>query len=408
MLTVSGELNRTMGGRGFFPTVSSEALEGLSRKGAEWTASPAEEQRRRTVYMFLKRALLMPLLTSFDFGDTTQPLGQRDVTIVPTQALTLLNNEFVHGRSAALATRVESDAKGSLDAQVSRAWELALGRAPTAQERAGALKHVADVEASLAPGHRQHIAETDLPQARLWFRADRGVETSADGRVLRWRDSAQNVEAAPPADENAPILVKDALAGQPALRFDGKARFLHLPPNLVTSQQFTIIAIANDRDGGGQHREIFSNWRREDNIGPALFFGLTGPSMVRLTDFFAPAGRVEDPARHFILSAVSDRMSASVYQNRKEIARRNAPLPERNLTGRYVIGQQGNIQGEYWNGDIAELLVYNRALTPTELEKVWDWAAQRYQLAATASPRQQALASLCRVLLNTNEFCFVD
>jgi hypothetical protein len=358
--------------------------------------------------MFLKRALLMPLLTSFDFGDTTQPLGQRDVTIVPTQALTLLNNEFVHGRSAALAARVSVEAPGSLDAQVIRAWEVALGRAPSPREQAGALKHIQDVESSAVRSQPPAVTEADLPQARLWFRADRGVETGADGRVLRWKDSSQDVEAAPPTPENAPTLVKDAISGQPALRFDGKARYLHLPPSLLTSQQFTIVAVANDRDAGGQHREIFSNWRREDNVGPALFFGLTGPSSVRLTDFFAPAGRVENPASHFILTAVTDRMSAAVYQNRKEIAKRNAALPERNLTGRYVIGQQGNIQGEYWNGDIAELLVYNRALTTDELSKVWNWASQRYRIGATPSPRQQALASLCRVLLNTNEFCFVD
>jgi hypothetical protein len=408
MLTVSGELNRTMGGRGFFPSVSSEALEGLSRKGAEWMPSPPDEQRRRTIYMFLKRALLMPLLTSFDFGDTTQPLGQRDVTIVPTQALTLLNNEFVHGRSGALADRVAAEAPGSLDAQVKRAWELALGRPPTTLERAGALKHIGEVESSALRSNPPAVSEADLPQARLWLRADRGVETAPDGRVLRWKDGAGDIVAAPPAPENSPLLVKDAVSGQPALRFDGKARFLHLPPNLVTSQQFTVVAVANDRDTGGQHREILSNWRREDNIGPALFFGLTGPSSVRLTDFFAPAGRVENPASHFILTAVSDRMNAAVYQNRKEIAKRNAALPERNLTGRYVIGQQGNIQGEYWNGDIAELLVYNRALTPAELSKVWDWASQRYRIGHVPSPRQQALASLCRVLLNTNEFCFVD
>jgi len=407
MLTVSGELNRTMGGRGFFPTVNSEALEGLSRKGAEWTTSPPEEQKRRTVYMFLKRALLMPLLTSFDFGDTTQPLGQRDVTIVPTQALTLLNNEFVHERSAALALRLEADGRGSLDAQVSRAWELALGRAPSAAERAGALRHINDVEASAVRSQPPIVNEADLPQARLWLRADRGVETSVEGRVIRWKDGA-GIEATPPSAENAPLLVQNAAGRQPVLRFDGKARYLHLPPNLVTSQQFTIVAVASDRDTGGQHREIFSNWRREDNIGPALFFGLTGSSIVRLTDFFSPAGRVEEPSRHFILSAVSDRMSAAVYQNRKEIAKRNTALPERNLTGRYVIGQQGNIQGEYWNGDIAELLVYNRALTPAELSKVWDWASQRYEIGHAPSPRQQALASLCRVLLNTNEFCFVD
>lgn len=409
MLAVSGELNLKMGGRGFFPTVSSEALEGLSRKGAEWTPSTPDEQRRRTVYMFLKRALLMPLLTTFDFGDTTQPLGQRDVTIVPTQALTLLNNDFVHERAAGLAERVERDTQGAVEGQVTRAWALALGRPPTARERATALRHVSQVEADAARRSPGAPMEADLPaKARLWLRADRGVSTDSEGRVLRWTDSGSATAAAPPSPKNAPTLVKGAVSGQPALRFDGQARFLALPDNLLSSQQLTIIAVANDRDGGGQHREIFSNWRREDNVGTSLFLGLTQDGMVRFTDVFAPAGRVERPEEPFVLTAVSNGGGAVVYQNRREIARRNSPLPERKLTAPYVIGQQGNIQGEYWNGDLAELWVYDRALTPAELGKIWDWTAHRYGIAPTPSPRRLALTSLCRVLLNTNEFCFVD
>src|SRR4051794_34238704 len=70
LLAVSGEINLQAGGRGFTPAVSREALEGLSRKGAEWAVSPPEEQRRRSVYMFLKRALIPPFMTVFDFADT--------------------------------------------------------------------------------------------------------------------------------------------------------------------------------------------------------------------------------------------------------------------------------------------------------------------------------------------------
>ena len=81
-----------------------------------------------------------------------------------------------------------------------------------------------------------------------------------------------------------------------------------------------------------------------------------------------------------------------------------------------MIGQQGNINGEYWNGDIAELLVYDRALSTTERQKVWSVLLDRYQLStfvrqapsAEPSPELLALASLCHVLLNSNEFIYVD
>jgi hypothetical protein len=150
MLAVSGELNPQAGGPGFFPPVSADALEGLSMKAAAWRTSPPEEQRRRTIYMFTKRSLLSPLLTAFDLADTTQPCVQRNVTTVAPQALALLNNEFVHERSTAFAKRVRNEAGSALDAQIERAWWLALGRAPREAEKLAAAEHLAAQRARCA------------------------------------------------------------------------------------------------------------------------------------------------------------------------------------------------------------------------------------------------------------------
>ncbi len=127
----------------FLSNVSRDALEGLSKKGSEWKESSEEERCRRSIYMFTKRSLLLPLMTVFDFSDTTQPCAQRNVSIVATQALALLNNEFVHAQSDALARRVVAEAGGEVSAQIDRAWWLALGRAPTERERGRAIEHLA-------------------------------------------------------------------------------------------------------------------------------------------------------------------------------------------------------------------------------------------------------------------------
>jgi len=142
MLVASGLLNKKIGGPSFHPHISPAALEGLSQKDAAWEESPLEERRRRSVYMFTKRALLPPLMTTFDFCDTTQPCGKRDVTTVPTQALALLNNAFVHEMSDALAQRVIREVENDVGQQVDHAWRLALGRFPSSNERNAALEHL--------------------------------------------------------------------------------------------------------------------------------------------------------------------------------------------------------------------------------------------------------------------------
>jgi len=143
MLAVSGELDRRLGGESFRQPISSEALEGLSMKGGAYTPSPPEDCLRRSLYMFSKRGLIVPMMTTFDQCDTTMPTGRRDVSIVPTQALTLLNNQWVGERAAAFAASLHEESPTEAHQAVAddrerltRAWWRAVGRPPTEPERA--------------------------------------------------------------------------------------------------------------------------------------------------------------------------------------------------------------------------------------------------------------------------------
>jgi hypothetical protein len=92
--------------------------------------------------MMTKRSRILPLMTAFDFCDTTRPCGKRDSTTVAPQALAMLNNDFVHQQSQALAVRVARDAGPERHAQVQRAFQLALGRPPTEWEVRMSLDHL--------------------------------------------------------------------------------------------------------------------------------------------------------------------------------------------------------------------------------------------------------------------------
>jgi hypothetical protein len=130
-------------------------------KGAAWKASPPAEQLRRAVYVFTKRGLLPPLLTTFDFSDTTLPCCRRDVTTVAPQALALLNNPFVHQQSEALARRVAAETEDRTG-QVRRAWQLALGRSPRPAEVEAALAHLDRQRQRFAEARRDHPEQLAL------------------------------------------------------------------------------------------------------------------------------------------------------------------------------------------------------------------------------------------------------
>ena len=83
MLVVTGEFNPKMYGPSFYPKLSQEVLATQSRPGDGWGESSPEETARRSVYMFIKRSLLPPLHTAFDFPDVDTSCEARFVTVQP-------------------------------------------------------------------------------------------------------------------------------------------------------------------------------------------------------------------------------------------------------------------------------------------------------------------------------------
>jgi hypothetical protein len=356
-------------------------------------------------------------MTVFDFSDTTLPCAQRDVTTVAPQALALLNNEFVHDRSQALARRVTA-AGGDRGAMVRLAWRLILGREATEREVAAGLAHWSQQATAL----EQRAAETppaepanDLPVRQalvLHLRADREVETTAEGLATRWGDtSGQGHHATAPALDAAPLWKQEGLGGRPAVQFAGERQFLHLAGRVVSGKEATIFAVATDRGAGG-HREILSNWNgAAGNSTSSLFVGTTGKGLVRVSDDFTTAGEVMEPAQPFLLTVSLGSHGVAVWQNGRELGRRSTNVSPRNLETAWVVGQQGNIQGEYWKGELAELIVFDRELPEAERDAVGSYLTSRYKLTPKDSPVEPVdlgLASLCHVLLNTNEFLYVD
>lgn len=134
VLLVSGQLNRKIYGPSIYPKLSDEVLTTQSMPGEGWGESSPEEQARRSVYIFVKRSLQVPLLAAFDFPDPDTSCEARFNTTQPAQAFSLLHSEFMHRQAAELALRVEREAGEGRGKQVAAAVHRVLGRAATDQE----------------------------------------------------------------------------------------------------------------------------------------------------------------------------------------------------------------------------------------------------------------------------------
>jgi hypothetical protein len=131
---VNGKLNLKMGGPGFYPTISTEVLAGQSMPGSGWGKSSPEEQARRSIYIHVKRSLITPLLSTFDFPETDASCEARFATTQPSQALSMLNSGFLSEQSRNFADRLLREVGENSEALVARALSLALSRPPQEAE----------------------------------------------------------------------------------------------------------------------------------------------------------------------------------------------------------------------------------------------------------------------------------
>ncbi|MEP7339858.1 MAG: DUF1549 domain-containing protein [Acidobacteriota bacterium] len=140
ILAISGKLNTKMFGPGIYPRIDPDIINTGSRPRWPLDAKDNEETWRRSVYIYVKRSVLLPLIEVFDCPVTTVSAPVRSVSTVSPQALALMNNEFVLEQAGYFAERVVAEAGNDTRKQIGSAFKLALNRQPTEKETAWALE----------------------------------------------------------------------------------------------------------------------------------------------------------------------------------------------------------------------------------------------------------------------------
>jgi hypothetical protein len=137
ILNASGNLNLKAGGPPFFPAVPPAVREDVKKIG-RWELTKEDPTTwRRGVYSYYKRAMKYPMFEVLDVPDSNITCERRSTTTVPTQALTLMNNEFVLMQTRFFAKRVLESAGDNTAKQISTAYQIALSREPTTVELRG-------------------------------------------------------------------------------------------------------------------------------------------------------------------------------------------------------------------------------------------------------------------------------
>jgi hypothetical protein len=144
ILAIGGGLDLTVGGHPVDLSGGDRALPGRGGQQLQRTdAVRLSAAPRRTIYGFVERGDLVEVLNTFDFPSPNAPAGKRYETIVPQQALFLMNSPLVVEQVRAIVTRdVFVNAASDVD-RIRMLYELYFQRVPTADEERTGLEFLA-------------------------------------------------------------------------------------------------------------------------------------------------------------------------------------------------------------------------------------------------------------------------
>ncbi len=126
VLTVSGKLDRSIGGP---PVPLDPRPDGMVVIQTDSLPTPTA-QFRRSVYLLARRNYHLTLMRAFDQPIVARNCAARDSSTVVTQALAMMNSDFVREQARFLADRVAAEAAESREQQIITAYEIVLGRVP--------------------------------------------------------------------------------------------------------------------------------------------------------------------------------------------------------------------------------------------------------------------------------------
>ncbi|MDX2046069.1 MAG: DUF1553 domain-containing protein [Chitinophagaceae bacterium] len=132
-LVVSGAINYKMYGPGVMP-YQPQGIWVSPYSNRKWEISTGGDQYRRAIYTFWKRTSPYPSMITFDGVAREVCTARRIRTNTPLQALVTLNDSAYLNASRYFAYRIKKEAGNDVKKQISKGYELAVGKSINAEK----------------------------------------------------------------------------------------------------------------------------------------------------------------------------------------------------------------------------------------------------------------------------------
>ncbi len=217
-----------------------------------------------------------------------------------------------------------------------------------------------------------------------WLRADTGVVVDGAGNVSTWTDLSGTGHHASQSNASArPHLNTSAVNGSPALAFNGTSGFLGIANSLSSfSGGVTMLVVAKPTAvvnygrildfGNGQGvnnlilcRKSTTNTVNWIAITPSGTTTLDGTNLLTLSQYK-------------LLCGTQNATAAQLLVNGTLAASASGSAPANVALSSNLIGKSNWVGDPFFQGEIAEIMVYNRVLTTAERQLIELYLNQRY------------------------------
>jgi hypothetical protein len=237
----------------------------------------------------------------------------------------------------------------------------------------------------------------------LWLRADAGAVTenelpAEDGQaVASWQDqSGGGRHVSQDATASRPRFILQGIADLPTLRFDGHDDLLHnTTHNLVESGSPRTVLLVGQAADNGPGGSIFT-FRRSTQAATGRTTVFTAQKVALGEQFYVysdgvngagnatlPSGTLNTVRKPFISVFLSrgagQKLEVQLNGQVQPVSQPGAIGPDDGRWG-FTVGSREDYPGHSWQGDMSEVLVYNRVLSGEELAAAGTYLATKYDL----------------------------
>jgi len=210
----------------------------------------------------------------------------------------------------------------------------------------------------------------------LWLKADAGVGLNGS-TVAHWYDQSGHGNTASQATGSAqPTLVQNDINGYPALHFDGANNFLQTAAPVTTSTQYSLFVVSTLGNSSSSPGPVYNGdssangygFLRPNTADYGALYG--GQSYLTFGTLVTTGAQTQELVR-------DGSGTTTFYHNSTQSGSTSSATPNTPTTATYIGGVNSNASNLF-SGDIAEVLIYNRALSTSERQQVEQYLTVKY------------------------------